>query len=642
MYQTNQDPNVDINTKYFTSQENEQSNMLHNKRNSGVISNLNENTQTYNSKKNPERYYLNNLGTSTTNQNYFIKLNNIYEDDYNRKYINKDNKYDISRNGIINKDEYNYRNTTFGKNGFFQGRPISKLSVENNNYKNNINKRDISTERSPNRDYKYQKINYTNLNNTTSPIIETRTNRQHKNKIIVKDDKYINRNTREIENDYLNVNKHNQKSNNNKSMDSKIINQDNNDHDHDKHIININNGKIINLSNLDKAFSYATDKYSCFYVNKREKVKLKGNVNNQAIKLNVSKYYVNKKPKLENNEINQIINHDIVENNKENTNPKKISNSKTTYFEHKIQKRESNKYPVRINLTNENVNRALLENESLEEQKDYKNKNKEINSTQINTKNIRKINFHNSFNNNKKKNQTNKNFYNTERIIKNDLIKNNQQNKEREKEIIKEREREREVEKEKEKRNKKKRIIIYDDNFSNNNNNQNNLNNTLNNYNLKSIGVGNRNERNEIKISNGVRKKTDYSFNHEQLSINTKKINNNNNNNNKTSLILKIKSNDKLTILNNPKKIDTSNLNNKNKEEKKKTYKISSNVVNEQFYKEKFMEKELNSDDENYLTISMQSLNDSNIMEIANRYITEEEGLDKNEINEILNSKKKD
>ena len=83
-------------------------------------------------------------------------------------------------------------------------------------------------------------------------------------------------------------------------------------------------------------------------------------------------------------------------------------------------------------------------------------------------------------------------------------------------------------------------------------------------------------------------------------------------------------------------------MNNKNKEEKKKTYKISSNVVNEQFYKEKFMEKELNSDDENYLTISMQSLNDSNIMEIANRYITEEEGLDKNEINEILNSKKKD
>ena len=36
----------------------------------------------------------------------------------------------------------------------------------------------------------------------------------------------------------------------------------------------------------------------------------------------------------------------------------------------------------------------------------------------------------------------------------------------------------------------------------------------------------------------------------------------------------------------------------------------------------------------------MQSLNDSNIMEIANRYITEDEGLDKNEVNEILNTKK--
>ena len=103
---------------------------------------------------------------------------------------------------------------------------------------------------------------------------------------------------------------------------------------------------------------------------------------------------------------------------------------------------------------------------------------------------------------------------------------------------------------------------------------------------------------------------------------------------------LKIKSNDKLTFLNEHNKINSTNLNNKNKEEKKKTYKISSNVVNEQFYREKFIEKEINSDDENYLTISMQSLNDSNIMEIANKYITDEEDLNKDEINDILNSKK--
>ena len=36
----------------------------------------------------------------------------------------------------------------------------------------------------------------------------------------------------------------------------------------------------------------------------------------------------------------------------------------------------------------------------------------------------------------------------------------------------------------------------------------------------------------------------------------------------------------------------------------------------------------------------MQSLDDSKMMEIANKYITDEENLDKNEILEILNSKK--
>ena len=75
-------------------------------------------------------------------------------------------------------------------------------------------------------------------------------------------------------------------------------------------------------------------------------------------------------------------------------------------------------------------------------------------------------------------------------------------------------------------------------------------------------------------------------------------------------------------------------------EKKDRTYKISSNVVNEQFYRDNFIEKEISSsDDENILQMSMQSLNDSKIMEIANRYITDEETLDKNEIIEILKSK---
>ena len=161
------------------------------------------------------------------------------------------------------------------------------------------------------------------------------------------------------------------------------------------------------------------------------------------------------------------------------------------------------------------------------------------------------------------------------------------------------------------------------------------INTNQENKNTRNIGIGNTNERNEIKISNNIgnKNKIEYTFNHNQLVINSNK-------HNKKKNILKIKSNDKITIIN--KNInDNSNISNVNKnKEERRVYKISSNVVNEQYYKDKFIEKEIDSEDEDYLTISMQSLNDSNIMEIANRYITEEEDLDKNEVNEILNIKK--
>ena len=82
------------------------------------------------------------------------------------------------------------------------------------------------------------------------------------------------------------------------------------------------------------------------------------------------------------------------------------------------------------------------------------------------------------------------------------------------------------------------------------------------------------------------------------------------------------------------------NKNEPNKNDKKKVYKISSNVVNEQFYGNNFIEKEMNNYEEDILSISIQSLNDSNIMEIAKRCIEEEDDLNKNEIKEILNCKK--
>ena len=80
--------------------------------------------------------------------------------------------------------------------------------------------------------------------------------------------------------------------------------------------------------------------------------------------------------------------------------------------------------------------------------------------------------------------------------------------------------------------------------------------------------------------------------------------------------------------------------NESNKNDKKKVYKISPNVVNEQYYGNNFIEKEMNNDEEDILSISIQSLNDSKIMEIAKRCIEEEDDLNKNEIKEILNCKK--
>ena len=107
----------------------------------------------------------------------------------------------------------------------------------------------------------------------------------------------------------------------------------------------------------------------------------------------------------------------------------------------------------------------------------------------------------------------------------------------------------------------------------------------------------------------------------------------------KKSNILEMKNNNKLTILNIIRK-NEPNKNESNKNDKKKVYKISSNVVNEQYYGNNFIEKEMNNDEEDILSISIQSLNDSKIMEIAKRCIEEEDDLNKNEIKEILNCKK--
>ena len=130
-----------------------------------------------------------------------------------------------------------------------------------------------------------------------------------------------------------------------------------------------------------------------------------------------------------------------------------------------------------------------------------------------------------------------------------------------------------------------------------------------------------------------MKNNVDYSMIHNQFSFNSIKKTN------KKSNILEMKNNNKLTILNIIRK-NEPNKNESNKNDKKKVYKISPNVVNEQYYGNNFIEKEMNNDEEDILSISIQSLNDSNIMEIAKRCIEEEDDLNKNEIKEILNCKK--
>jgi hypothetical protein len=85
-----------------------------------------------------------------------------------------------------------------------------------------------------------------------------------------------------------------------------------------------------------------------------------------------------------------------------------------------------------------------------------------------------------------------------------------------------------------------------------------------------------------------------------------------------------------------------------NKKLNKNNLKISYNVNTEQSIKskdsDKCEKKELIRSDKGSesLRMSVQSINDSKIMEMADKYIVEEENLDKNEIAEILNSKKRE
>jgi hypothetical protein len=593
-------------------------------RNSGFIFNITENNSSYyNSNRqnknelkdslNDNNNYIKLGGTSTLNKatNYFKKINNLYENNYTHKHINTNSKSDLSKGGKIPTDK-NYRNTISNKTDNVTNRRQMQRSFNNNNYNNNslnynnnrpiLNKsckKDRVNERSHNKDYKYKKMispNTDSINNNMS-LNDFAINKPYNinNKSIdLQIFDYVKKNSDDKEN--INKKISNQslsKMNNNKSMDSKrLLNNNIN-----SNIIHINNGKIINLSNLSN-FSYATEKYDCYYENKRATPNINANNNkkyntykNKNIKTNINNYTNKKKPLIEEN-INKNLN--------------KTSNINSILFTKKYPKKDINKYPLRINYTDENLGSAL-ENESLLEFIDKENgngfsskKDSRIIKKNHKIKNNYEINKNILKNDNSNINR-NKHYYISEKVSSNDNNRNKSLTKAN-RNII------------------QKNYNLF---FSGDNNMYDNIKNGQ-----KKI---------KKKESNNISKKNSFTTIHDSLSFNPKKTYKNN------THILEIKNNERLMIPKNGNhnKVNSMNENNFMEQKIDRTYKISSHVVDEQFYKDNFSEKEINSsDDENVLRMSIQSLNDSKIMEIANRYITDEENLDKNEIIEILNSKK--
>ena len=138
---------------------------------------------------------------------------------------------------------------------------------------------------------------------------------------------------------------------------------------------------------------------------------------------------------------------------------------------------------------------------------------------------------------------------------------------------------------------------------------------------------------------------------HNNTKINTIKNNNEKNLNNiknKKNLILQ---KGKKQFLKNDNvyqhsiSFSTLNTNRNHKKLKTHDYEVSHNVVEEQFInKNNFDNNNDEPEGQNYinndsLTISMLSINDSKILELAKHYIDEEKIIDKGKINEILSDK---
>ena len=229
--------------------------------------------------------------------------------------------------------------------------------------------------------------------------------------------------------------------------------------------------------------------------------------------------------------------------------------------------------------------------------------------------------------------------------------------------------------------------IKYNQNSYNVNNNKKNINGKNNNkkfsveYNRKITDLEKDNENiiknknnNFLEQENYVYKKHNINKNNNTIPLSNKKyknntfnvnsdsINSNTNNISRKDISLKNKNilikkdkinfniqnvsketlNPKIKYIWNHNNISISTLN--SKENKKSLvpskYEIS-NAIDEQFIHKniEIKDDEQNISGEDSLTMSLQSMNDSKMLELANKYVDDERGLDKTKINDILNDK---
>ena len=192
------------------------------------------------------------------------------------------------------------------------------------------------------------------------------------------------------------------------------------------------------------------------------------------------------------------------------------------------------------------------------------------------------------------------------------------------------------------------------------------LNFTLNEY--KSFSKKNKNKVYKNRVNqNTINQKYNKNIIQKSLNLffsNNNKISNKNKSNEKVAIITtknifndnkaivknnnikqKKKKNEKIPNGLNQSQIKSNSYNNNITNNKKiqslKQLKVTKNVINEQFHEEKKEKKEIIEKKESEsLRLSVQSMNDSKIMELANKVIGDEDNLNRDEINEILNSKK--